>query len=421
MIQQILFFAHYALLLLFGLILSSAFTGIQFTKYTFKQLAIIYVFLGLIQILFFFWLGESSVWKLYPLITHFPLLILLCTIYHRKSSIAIVAIASAYMCCQPAKWFGLVALNLTNSIIIQLIVQIITLIICSIIFLFCFAPTMSKIYAKDTNTLLFFGTIPVMYYCFDYIVSIYTDFWKQYSQIVSEFLPLFLCIIYMMFSLIYYYEVEKKTDAERKEQIIRIAVEQQSKEIEQMRKSSFEIKLLRHDMRHLLNNLALSIQQDDKDTSLKMIAEYVKEVDSSALKRYSENDIINYVISNYAQKCKEDKIQFIPVIEINRFEHDEVLFSSVLSNALDNAVNAVKALPIEKREIRLMMKHSNEKLLLSVRNPLSAAPVFSNQIPIAEKEGHGYGTQSIQYMTERLGGKVQFLVQDYWFVVRIVI
>ena len=87
------------------------------------------------------------------------------------------------------------------------------------------------------------------------------------------------------------------------------------------------------------------------------------------------------------------------------------MFSAILSNALDHALDAQKELPQERRSVRLMLKTSGGKLLLSVENPIAAAPCFADGLPVSKKKGHGYGTQSIRYMTERLGGKWQFSVK----------
>ena len=40
---------------------------------------------------------------------------------------------------------------------------------------------------------------------------------------------------------------------------------------------------------------------------------------------------------------------------------------------------------------------------------------------MSAKAGHGYGTQSILYLTEKLGGKCQFVVQNNIFVLRVVL
>lgn len=42
-------------------------------------------------------------------------------------------------------------------------------------------------------------------------------------------------------------------------------------------------------------------------------------------------------------------------------------------------------------------------------------------VPVTNRKGHGFGTQSICYITEKLEGKYQFFVQDNTFTVRIVL
>ena len=102
---------------------------------------------------------------------------------------------------------------------------------------------------------------------------------------------------------------------------------------------------------------------------------------------------------------------------------DEVIFTSIVSNALENALNAQRALPPEKRQIKLVLRRSDGKLLLSVKNPFAGpSPIDPlSQLPVTTKTGHGYGTQSILYLTEKLGGKCRFAVQNDIFILRIVL
>ena len=68
-----------------------------------------------------------------------------------------------------------------------------------------------------------------------------------------------------------------------------------------------------------------------------------------------------------------------------------------------------------------MLKNSDGRLLLSVKNLFKDMPAFVDGIPTTDKRGHGYGTQSIRYMTEKLGGKCQFSSQNDMFILRVVI
>ena len=68
-----------------------------------------------------------------------------------------------------------------------------------------------------------------------------------------------------------------------------------------------------------------------------------------------------------------------------------------------------------------LLKTSNDKLLLSVKNYFDDNIIFSDGLPVSNKPGHGYGTQSMRYMTERIGGKCQFTIERKEFILRVVI
>ena len=68
-----------------------------------------------------------------------------------------------------------------------------------------------------------------------------------------------------------------------------------------------------------------------------------------------------------------------------------------------------------------MLKKRNNKILLSIKNPYDIEPIFLNEMPISKDIGHGYGTQSIVYLTNKLQGNYQFTTEDGYFILRIVI
>ena len=61
------------------------------------------------------------------------------------------------------------------------------------------------------------------------------------------------------------------------------------------------------------------------------------------------------------------------------------------------------------------------KLLLSLKNTFADAPEIIDGIPRSKVSGHGFGTQSIRYVTERLNGNCQFSVDGNMFVLRVIL
>ena len=423
MIDTVLFFVHHALTLLWGVVWSAAFCGVRFTKRSFVGVLSIVVICAISQLSALFFSGgvESVVWKLYPVIVHLPLAILLVVVFKKRIITVVASISLAYLCCQPSKWFGLLTEAFVDNSTVVWFVKIMVAAIVSLVVIRYLAAYISNIFSKDARSVIIFSSLPLIYYVFDYIVGVYTDLWVSHYRLAAEFLSFSLCFFFMIFCVVYYKEHEKKLDAEHKEEIIRIAAQQQAKEIETIKKGNLETSLLRHDMRRILSNLALCIEQDDKQQALKLISGFTQQVEAASLHRYCNNDTINYILTSFESKCKKQDIDFNVAVEIDALPVDEIMFSSIILNALDNAVNAQEKLPVAERRIKLMLKHSDGKLLLSVKNPFQEKPIFIDGFPASNRKGHGYGTQSILYMTERLGGKCRFTLQDNIFILRVVL
>ena len=420
--QTILFFLHYALILLFGILLSFAYAGIQLSdKKGFLSTAVLFVVCGGFQLAAYYFFDEQYVWKLYPLVTHVPI-ILCISLYFKKAFItAFASVTSAYLCCQPAKWIGLLTFTLTQNTIAEQLIRLIVLLAMGYISLHYVAPSLSKLFTKDFGSVCIFGSIPVVYYLFEYVTGIYTALWSSYNQVTVEFIPFILCIFFVVFCTLYYKEYEKKADAERREQLIQTTVQQQQSHIESVKRTEKELCILRHDMRLLLSSLAVCIENNEQQNAKDMIQSYISRIEGTTVQHFCENDYINYVLSDFSSKCKAASIPFTCDVEIGTLNVDEMLFCSILSNALDNALNAQNALPNDKRNIRLMLKNSGNKLLLSVKNTIRKPPAFIDGLPVTNRRGHGLGTQSIRYITETLGGNCQFSAQDEWFVLRVVL
>jgi len=412
---------HGFIVLLFGVFLSASFANIPLNKKNTLIMLLFSVLTGALQWVIQIFVSEPFLWKAYPLITHLPLILFIVFFFGKRPISAIVSVFTAYLLCQPAKWFGVLTYSLSDNKIAEFCARIAVLLAVFVVTLIFLSRSFSEIFEKDTKSVCIFAIVPTVYYVFDYSTAVYTSIWTDNNRIAAEFLPFFLCIMFTVFCVVYYKEHEKKSDAERNEQIIRITVEEQAKELEAFKRSEREIKMLRHDLRLFLATLSVCVDTDDKATARDLINSYTEQVDRSKPTRFCSNDTVNYVLSDFASKCEAHEIKFAHLIGVDYIPTNEIMFSSILSNALDNALNAVIELPTEQRSVSLMLKSADDKLLLSVKNPISKKPVFSNGLPLSNKKGHGYGTQSIRYMTQKLGGNCQFTANDEFFMTRVII
>lgn len=421
MAETILFFLHSAAVLIFGVLLSAAFADLKLTPKNILSLLGLCTISGLLQLTLLILVSEKSVWCLYPLLAHLPTVLLITFVYRKKLLCSVFSLLSAYLLCQPPKWLGIFAYQLTQNVSIEYVARIVALILVGIFAIKFAAPCLSGIFKKDAKSILIFGIVPTVYYLFDYIAVVYTSFWHEQNLIVTEFLSMLICITYMIFCMVYYREYEQKKDAERKEQIFSIVAQQQAVHIQKVKEVEQDLRMVRHDMRHLLDLLATCIDAHDLDKAKELLQSYSRHIDGTQLTHFCQCDTVNYVLSAFSAHCEEHNISLHCNIQLEELNKDEFAFCAILQNALDNAFNAQLLLPQEQRNIHLLLKMLDNKLLLSVKNPVLEEPIFADGLPIATEPGHGYGTQNIRYLSEQEGGSCQFSVRDGMFTLRVVL
>ena len=409
-------------LLVFGIFVSAAILSIPFTTKNILIFFLLCLGINIVQLAFYFEGGLRSAQRVYPFITHLPVLLLTVFYYKKQVLHSVYAITSAYLCCQLSKWIGVLIYAVTGKIYMEYGFRTIATLLLGIVLIRYFAETLGVILTKSRKTILIFNILPVSYYLFDYTATVYTDLLYSGSVVILEFMPFVLCVAYLIFSLVYFREYEEKMEAEHHTRLMNMKRDQFEKELESIKRSEYAVALLRHDMRHFLTSISSFIDQSEPEKAKEYIKEVMDLSDKTARKKLCENEIVNMILSSYESKIKEQGIQFSHTIELpEKLPFSDVDFTSILSNGLENAIHAVSSLPLEKRQISLKLKMKEEKLLLSIRNPCGSPVELINGLPKAMEEGHGLGTRSIRYVTEKLRGNCQFLAKDGEFILRVVL
>lgn len=411
---------HNATTLLFGVYISAAFLGIIMSKKNILNLFLFSLAVGSVYFLSYALLGTEGTEKIYPFIIHLPLTLYLTFKFKYKFPISLLSVLTAYLCCQISNWVGIVALNISSRLWVYYCVRTVITVTVFILLIRYVSGLTAQLISKPTNTILIFGILPLVYYLFDYFAGVYTSLLYSGRKIIVEFLGFILCISYIIFILLYFKQYEEKREAEQLNALMEMKRKQTEKDIETIRRSENTIRILRHDMRHFLQNITSLIENGEKDKAIKYIGEVVSYADKTAVKKYCGNELVNLIISSFEEEIKNNGIELKYRFEIPELlSISEIDLSSILSNAIENAVNAAKN--AEEKLIDIFMSETNGKLLISVKNTFKEMPVMVNGFPTASKEGHGYGTQSIRYTTEKLNGNCHFTVSGNLFVLQIII
>lgn len=197
------------------------------------------------------------------------------------------------------------------------------------------------------------------------------------------------------------------------------------REMEVIKKSEEKMRMLKHDSRYIYQIMQVYLK-DGRTEELKELLEQLNEkCQSLVTKRYCDNIVINGILSGFDEKFKKEKVEFKCCVDIpkemksvNEFE-----LATVISNLLENAVQAAKEIKNEKeRKVMLRIFSVKGQLILEIKNTFDGVCelIDDTGLPISSKgENHGYGLRSVKAYAEKNHAIFGYSVESGMFCVRL--
>lgn len=360
--------------------------------------------------------------KLFPLVVHLPLILLLYVLTKRLLW-PIISVLSAYLCCQLRRWIALLTVELASGgAMMQDVVELIVTLPILLFLLRFVAPAIRQLSYRPAKFQFQFGVIPALYYAFDYATVVYTDFLTSGSPVIVEFMPLVCCGGYLAFLLYYSAEEQKRSQLKQVQNSLDIQLKQSVREISALRESQALAYQYRHDLRHHLQYVSTCIENGLEEEAQEYISDVCREIEAQKVTHYCENETVNLIFSSFAGRARRDGINMNICGTLPEFllvaEKDLCV---LLSNALENAIHACQSFAAagEASTIDVQFYEREGKFFLQVVNPYKNEICFEKGIPVSNRSGHGIGVQSICAIVERCGGVYSFQAKDGEFVLQL--
>lgn len=179
------------------------------------------------------------------------------------------------------------------------------------------------------------------------------------------------------------------------------------------------VAVMRHDLRHTYRLLYMMLQAGEVDAAKKYIETREKLLGRTAIKTFCRLPLINAALSICIRRAENLNIEVRHKINLpQEISVDEGDFALLISNLLENAVNACIRQPTNRRRISIAMQSVNGQFVLSVANLCDETITFDEKnYPHPSGEGHGLGIASVKNFSDKYGAYTNFSQENGVFKV----
>ena len=241
---------------------------------------------------------------------------------------------------------------------------------------------------------------------------------RSISLLLYLLMPLMAFVLYQ----ISYFLTAKLTESAKLRQE-NIFLQMESKRYNELKNYMNESRTMRHNFRQHL----LVVSQLAESERIDELKNYLAELSGSArlsYKGFCMNNAVDAVASYYDSIADSQETRITWNLELpSSLPVKESDYCVIMGNLLENALKAVKDLPVTKRAVKINASMLSECMTgLSIENFFAGEIIFAqNGLPISQLEGHGIGLASVSNIVERYGGSMSIKAGNNVFSVGIIL
>lgn len=134
----------------------------------------------------------------------------------------------------------------------------------------------------------------------------------------------------------------------------------------------------------------------------------------------TDNAVVDAVINHRIAVCRQERIEMKCMIDANSWTAADTDMSVLLSNLLDNAINACRG--VDDPQIELTIGTRKAFTYIVVKNSITVSVLEKNPKLWTDKEDrktHGFGVLSIREVAKKYGGSVEFREEQGVFIAEV--
>ena len=308
------------------------------------------------------------------------------------------------------------AIDLSDTILVPFFVY------CATITIFYFHKFIRKSKVTGTTSWQWY-TVPTLLSLVSILLIFFFGDCFQKNQMAA--LPLFVCACFITFlqtaAMFLVSWMEQNAHFREESLSLRTRAQAQQESIEALSAAYAQQRKLTHDFQAHLDTLSGMLAQQPPDTSA--LQKYVQGLRASQTDRIllvnTHHAALDALLNQKALVAKNRKIDIqFSVNDLSGVKINTVDLTILISNTLDNAIEACVKLPEDDRQIFVKVLLEEDVLFYSVRNRSLPVDVPPGQMPATTKEPvslHGYGLQNVKTTLDKYHSLYAIHYADGWF------
>lgn len=215
-------------------------------------------------------------------------------------------------------------------------------------------------------------------------------------------------------------EENQRMQAER--EYLQLAAGNMSQRLELMEEVSARNSRASHDNRHF-NNVLLELIEQEKTGEATTLLQSQNQRTQKIGRAYCENPAVNAAVCHYTALAEKAGISTEIELDIPReLTVDSLELSMVVSNLLENAIQACGRLTSGTKSYLRFTCKSVGRLLLEMENPCAQNTALDgNGYPFSKQKDHGIGSKSVIAFAKKYDGELIYRIENGVFRVRLLV
>lgn len=178
---------------------------------------------------------------------------------------------------------------------------------------------------------------------------------------------------------------------------------------------------LMHDIKNHIRIIERLYENNNIADGKSYTQKIVNIIDDNAQLFNCDNQILNIIINDKINICKNDSIEFIYSIENISFDFiDDIDTTTIFANLFDNAIEAAKKVPNNAAKIELRVYQYHQMTIINLINTIQYQPIKYGDSFVSSKKDHkAVGLMNVKTIVEKYDGDIQFEIEQNSFSVSI--